>query len=258
MAGSLIERTFNILEALAREPGGVNLQALAESLRIPKSGTHRMLSEMIRLGYVRQDGTSSRYQLTSRLIAQGFRYLSASGADIVQPILDRLARTTGELVRLGVVEDGNQTWIAKAQGTSSGLRYEPEMGVDVPLFCTASGHAMLACLSDAQALELVERQGLMDFSQYGPKAPRSSAELLERLQLVRQRGYAWVVESSVPGTSALAAPVRHFRDGRVLGVVSITGPSVRLPEARLHEMAPLLLGSVAEIAEASPASEFFG
>lgn len=256
MAGSLIERTFNILEALVREPGGINLQTLADSLRIPKSGAHRMLAEMIRLGYVRQDG-GSRYQLTCRLIAQGFRYLSSSGGDIVQPILGRLARASGELVRLGVVENGTQTWIAKAQGALGGLCYEPEMDVEVPLFQTASGHAMLACMSDAAALALVEHQGPVDYSRCGPKAPRSSSELLERLRLARQYGYAWGVESTALGTSALAAPVLHFQDGRVLGVVSITGPSARLPEARLHEMAPLLLDAVAEIAEASPASGLF-
>lgn len=258
MAGSLIERTFNILEALAREPGGVNLQTLADSLQIPKSGAHRMLAEMIRLGYVRQDGSGNRYQLTSRLIAQSFRYLSASGVDIVQPILDRLAKATGELVRLGVVENGQQTWIAKAQGARSGLRYDPEMGAEVPLFYTASGHAMLACMSDAEALALVERQGPVDYAQCGPKAPSSSAELLERLNLARQHGYAWVVESSALGTSALAAAVRHPRDGRLLGVVSVAGPTARLPEERLHELAPLLLDAVAELAEASPASELFG
>lgn len=257
MAGSQIERAFNLLERLTSAPRGLPLQTLAEELDIPKSATHRMLAELMRLGYVRQNAESSRYHLSTRLVAMGFRYLASSGADIVQPILEQLAQQTGELVRLGVIDSERQTWIAKAQGARSGLRYDPDMGRDAPLFYTASGHAWLSSLSDAQALLLVERQGIADPAEFGPNAPKSNAELLERLRIAREHGYAWVVESSAVGTSALAAVVRHPLDGHALGVLSVAGPSARMSEARMHELAPVLLAAVAELSAASPASELF-
>ena len=148
MAGSQIERVFSVLESLTRDPRGVPMQVLAEQLQIPKSATHRLLAELIRLGYVRQNPDNLRYHLSTKLVAMGFRYLSGSGADIVQPVLDRLAQETGELVRLGVIEGQRQTWIAKSQGARSGLRYDPDMGREAPLFYTASGHAWLASLSE--------------------------------------------------------------------------------------------------------------
>jgi len=172
-------------------------------------------------------------------------------------VLDRLAQESGELVRLGVIEGERQTWIAKSQGARSGLRYDPDMGREAPLFYTASGHAWLACLSDAEALALVERQGAGEPDDLGPNAPRSNIELLERLRLAREQGYAWVEESSAVGTSAIAAVVRHPLDQRVVGVLSIAGPSARLPLARLHELAPLLLTFAAELSAASQASELF-
>ncbi|WP_442109923.1 IclR family transcriptional regulator [Pseudomonas sp. NUPR-001] len=257
MAGSQIERAFSLLERLTSEPRGLPLQTLAEELDIPKSATHRMLAELMRLGYVRQNAESQRYHLSTRLVAMGFRYLGSSGADIVQPILDRLAQQSGELVRLGVIDGDRQTWIAKAQGARSGLRYDPDMGRDAPLFYTASGHAWLSSLSDAQALLLVERQGIAEPEAFGPNAPRSNAELLERLRLAREHGYAWVVESSAVGTSALAAVVRNPVDGHAVGVLSVAGPSARMSEARLHELAPTLLAAAAELSAASPASELF-
>ncbi|WP_271407606.1 IclR family transcriptional regulator [Pseudomonas sp. Q1-7] len=257
MAGSQIERAFNLLERLTADPRGLPMQVLADELQIPKSATHRMLAELIRLGYVRQNPENSRYQLSTRLVAMAFRYLASSGADIVQPILDRLAQETGELVRLGVIEDDRLTWIAKSQGARSGLRYDPDMGRDAPLFYTASGHAWLASLSDAEALVLVERQGIADPRDFGPNAPRSNIELLERLRLAREHGYAWVMESSSVGMSALAAVVRAPRTGKAIGVLSVAGPSARLPEARLHEVAPQLLAAVDELSAASQASEFF-
>lgn len=85
-------------------------------------------------------------------------------------------------MRLGVIEGERQTWIAKSQGARAGLRYDPDMGRDAPLFYTASGHAWLACMSDAEALSLVERQGGERPKDLGPNAPRSNIELLERLR----------------------------------------------------------------------------
>ncbi|VVP17997.1 MULTISPECIES: IclR family transcriptional regulator [Pseudomonas] len=257
MAGSQIERVFSVLESLTSDPRGLPMQTLAEQLDIPKSATHRLLAELIRLGYVRQNPENLRYHLSTKLVAMGFRYLSSSGADIVQPVLDRLAQETGELVRLGVIEGERQTWIAKSQGARSGLRYDPDMGRDAPLFYTASGHAWLACMSDAEALSLVERQATDRPLELGPNAPRSNIELLERLRLAREQGYACVEESSAVGTSAIAAVVRHPGDGRVIGVLSIAGPSARMPGARLHELAPLLLTFTEELAAASLASELF-
>ncbi|MGE8500806.1 IclR family transcriptional regulator [Pseudomonas berkeleyensis] len=257
MAGSQIERALSLIESLTREPGGMPMQSLADELAIPKSATHRMLAELIRLGYVRQDPQTSRYRLSTKLVALGFRYLASSGADVVQPILDRLAERSGELVRLGVIEDERQTWIAKSQGARSGLRYDPDMGREAPLFYTASGHAWLASMSDAEALALVARQGIADPAEFGPNAPRDEQELLQRLAQARQQGYAWVMESSSLGTAALAAVVRDPRDARVIGVLSIAGPSARLPLARIHELSAELLAAAAELSAASPASELF-
>ena len=257
MAGSQIERALSLLESLTRDARGMQMQTLADELGIPKSATHRMLAELMRLGYVRQDALTSRYRLSTKLVALGFRYLANSGADVVQPILDGLAERSGELVRLGVIEGERQTWIAKSQGARSGLRYDPDMGRDAPLFYTASGHAWLASMSDAEALALVARQGVADPSEFGPNAPRNEQELLQRLALARQQGYAWVMESSSIGTAALAAVVRHPVEDRVIGVLSIAGPSARLPLSRIEQLAPELLAAAAELAAASPASELF-
>ncbi|MCU1727706.1 IclR family transcriptional regulator [Pseudomonas sp. 7P_10.2_Bac1] len=257
MAGSQIERVLRVLESLTDEPRGVAMQTLAEQLGIPKSATHRLLAELVRLGYVRQNAENSRYQLSTKLVAMGFQYLASCGADSVQPILDRLAQEAGELVRLGVVEGERLTWVAKSQGARSGLRYDPDMGRDAPLFYTASGHALLATMSDARALSQVERQGIVAPEGVGPNAPTSNVELLERLRLAREHGYAWVEESSAVGTSAIAAVVRSPLDQRVIGVLSVAGPSARLPQERLHQLAVLMLGYTQELSVACQASELF-
>lgn len=258
MAGSQIERAFGLLEALTSDPEGMPLQNLADQLDIPKSAAHRMLSDLIRLGYVRQDPQSSYYRLSTRLVAMGFRYLSHTGLDIVQPILDRLAADSGELVRLGVIEDQRLTWIVKAQGAKTGLRYDPDMGREAPLASTASGQAWLLSLTDEQAQALVMQQGWdQATAEAGPNAPQDLSTLLERLAQARQRGYSAVVESASIGTAAMAVPVQSPRTGQTIGVLSIAGPSARFTLERMQELAPTLWIARDELSAASLASEFF-
>ncbi|NQD74696.1 IclR family transcriptional regulator C-terminal domain-containing protein, partial [Pseudomonas sp. CM27] len=77
------------------------------------------------------------------------------------------------------------------------------------------------------------------------------------LQGARERGYAWVEQTSAIGTSALAAVVRRPQSDEVIGVLSIAGPSARLAPGRLAELAPLLLAAAQELSAASLASELF-
>ncbi len=258
MAGSALDRAFAVLELLAAHPVGLPLHQIADSVGIPKSAAHRLLASLGARRYVRQDADTGRYLLTTRLVSLGFRYLALAGVvDIVQPTLDRLAQDTGELVRLGVIDGDRQTWVAKAQGARAGLKYDPDMGMETPLASTASGHAWLACLTDEHAVELVVRQGFRPSDGQGPNAPRTIDALLARLRAARKRGYAWVVESSAPGMSAMAAAVRHPVTGGVVGVVSVAGPSVRLTEARMHALAPVMQAAAAELSDACKSSEYF-
>lgn len=256
MAANIVERAFSIVELLARNPSGVGLTAIADELALPKSAAHRLLAELARLRYVRQDDETSRYHLSTRLLSLSFRHLAASGVvDIAQPVLDRLARDTGELARLAVADGDRLTWVTKAQGARAGLRYDPDMGQDVALFCTATGQAWLSTFDDEHAVQLVAAQGFGRLDEFGPAAPRTISRLLECLNRARAQSYAFVVESAGVGTSALAAAIRHPTTGRAIGTVNITGPSSRLTEPRLRALAPLVLIAAEELSHASVGSD---
>lgn len=91
-------------------------------------------------------------------------------------------------MRLSIVDDDRLLWIAKAQGTRTGLRYDPDMGMDARLSCTASGHAWLLTLSDERAIELVSRQGFGQPKDYGPNAPNTVVAFLDMLHAAQARG----------------------------------------------------------------------
>ena len=56
-----------------------------------------------------------------------------------------------------------------------------------------------------------------------------------------------MVDSSAVGTAAMAVTVRHPVTEQVVGILSIAGPSARLTEARMHELAPQLLAAGTEL-----------
>lgn len=253
-----LDRGLTLLEHLAEHPGGLPLALMASELDIPLSACHRLLADLQQRGYVRQKRQQGDYLLTTKVVSIGLAYLSHGGmVDIAGPLLERLAQQSGELVRLSLVDEDRLTFVAKAQGLrQQGVRYDPDMGADVWLSCSASGHAWLHTLSDERALELVLRQGFGTPQDHGPKAPTTVKGLLGFLHAARVRGYAMIDEVFAPGMTALAVPV--LRRGQAIGVISIAGPRTRLSVERMQALAPALLGAAAELGPISNASSLFG
>lgn len=253
-----LDRGLTVLELLARHPQGLPISMLAAEADIPVSACHRVLAELQRRGYVRQVRKQGDYVLTTKVVSLGLGFLSSGGiVEVAEPLLERLAEVSGELVRLSIVDDDRLTWVAKAQGSrQAGLRYDPDMGMEARLSCTSSGHAWLMTLSDEKAIELVSRQGFGTPAEYGPKAPTTLKALLGFLHAARVRGYAMIDEVFAPGMSAMAAPA--FRRGEAIGVISIAGPRTRLTQQRMLELGPTLLAAATELGPISSASSLFG
>lgn len=253
-----LDRGLSILEHLGRHPQGLPLTMLASELDIPNSACHRLLADLQHRGYVRQTRQQGDYVLTTKVVSLGLGFLSSAGiVNIAEPLLERLAQTSGELVRLAIVDDDCLTWVAKSQGMrQAGLRFDPDMGMQARLSCTATGHAWLMTLSDERALDLVSRQGFGKPAEYGPNAPTTIKSLLGFLHAARVRGYAMIDEVFAPGMAAMAAPV--VRRKEAIGVISIAGPKSRLTNPRMHELASPLQAAVAELGPISHASTLFG
>ena len=255
MAHVPAERCLGIIELLAEGAREMPLGEIAERLDLPKSGAHRLLATLVDLGWAEQDRETGFYRLTMRLAVLGQRFYFASGLpDICQPVLDRFAHDCREFARLAVVDGSALVWIAHAQGASGGLVYQPtETTGTVPLFATATGKAWLATLEANDAVQHVARQGgFTHADRYGPNVIRSIEALLKELRVTVRRGYGLAVNEAEPGVTAIAAAIRSRVDGGTVGTVSIAGPSARMTEARLRELAPLVTKCATELSSLWP------
>lgn len=253
----VMERTLALLERLAADVAGASLATLADELDMPRSAAHRLLTDLATHGYVRQSHERGHYMLTTKLVSLGLNYLKQSGVvDLTQPILDRLAEASGELVRLGVVDVDHITWVSLSQGATSGLRYDPDHGTDVKLSCTSSGHAWLSTLPEDDAIALLAKQGLAKAGEYGPNAPTSIAAVLKCVRQARKDGVAFTSETYARGLNAMSTPILAAGNGAV-GVLAMSGPSVRLTDEKMRQWAPQLVAAAADVARASASSPLF-
>jgi IclR family acetate operon transcriptional repressor len=173
--------------------------------------------------------------------------------DIAQPVVNRLAQATEELVRLAIVDGERLTLVAKAQGARSGLLYDPDMGIDLRLSCSAAGQAWLMTLPEDVAIEYVTRQGIGQPQHYGPNAPTSIKAVLKVLDEHRKQGFSIIQDAYAPGMSSMAAPIQRAGEPTT-GVVIIAGPSARLTLARMKQFGQALLQAAQELAVMGSAS----
>jgi IclR family acetate operon transcriptional repressor len=250
MPVSAVARCLDVLECLAGAVGGLELSDLAVRLDTPKSAVHRILATLVARGWVVQDADTLHYALSLRFSTLAFHDLDVRVVtDVVQEILDGLARRTQEYCRLGVVEGESLAWVSRAQGATTGLRYDADMGQEVALHATATGKAWLATLPEDEALRIVCARGFFSHLRLGPRALSTVEDLRRQLAETRARGFAVALEEAEPGIVALATTFRTDPrpDAPVAGTLSVAGPVSRITPERYAQIHAALAAAAGEL-----------
>jgi DNA-binding IclR family transcriptional regulator len=238
---SVLEKASDLIDCLGRAGEPVSLGYVRSALGMPKSSTHRLLSELAALGIVRrtEDG---RYSLGPRLL-----YWGEAAADtfdlraVAEQPMRRLRDELGESVHLYIRDNDARICIAAVEARHE-LRPFIQLGRPLPLRAGAAGKLLLAFAEpDVQRLEL--RRARSDADQL-PNAP--GARLAEQLESIRAERWATSVGEREEGVSAAATPVVDSRD-RVVAALCISAPTTRLRAERFAEMKGPLEDCAAEI-----------
>lgn len=222
-----LERAFAVLEAVAtlEEPG---VTEIAEEIGVAKSTVFDHLKTLEANDFVVKTEDSS-YRLGLRFLDYGGQTRSQFELyRIAKPELEKLAAETDELVNLVVEEHGVGVYIDYVKGAEA-VNLDTYVGKRELLHSTACGKAILAHLPDERVDEIVDRHGLPGETD---RTVTSRAELDERLERVRERGFAVDREEQLAGLRCVAAPVTDG-ESEVLGSVSVSGPTSRLQDDRL-------------------------
>lgn len=225
------ETTFAIVEAL-KTLDGAGVSELADHTGLPRSTVHNYLSTLEQEEYVVNDG--GHYEVGIRFLELGAYARNRKKIyEIANPEVQRLAEETGELANFLIEEHGRGTYLQRARGDQA-VQVEAHVGTRVSLHSTALGKSILAHLPESRVEEVIEVHGLE------PVTPRTITDrdrLFERLETIRERGYALDDGERLEGLRCVAVPILSTED-RVLGAVSVSGPSHRIRDDRFRETLP--------------------
>jgi IclR family acetate operon transcriptional repressor len=240
-APTAIEKVVSVLEALAEHD---RVKGLSEATGLPPSTTHRILGELVDLGWVHASKRS--YAPGPRLLSLVRRIDADSAlARIAYEPVSRLSRQTGYTVHFGVLHRDVAVYVIKKEGRRAYLM-RSRVGDELALHRTAIGKAILAHLPEPQVRQVAERTGL-------PAATTSTITqidvLIEHLAEVRRRGWAMDEEENEEHTRCVGAAVLDS-DGRPLGAVSLSALVFDIPHQVAQRMAGMVVATAKEISAA--------
>ncbi|WP_254274574.1 IclR family transcriptional regulator [Haloarcula marina] len=229
-----VKKTFDIIN-MVQDLDGASLTTVSQQMGMPQSTTHNYLKSLEEAEYlINDDGT---YRVGIRFLEHGaYARNRMKIYETAKPEIDKLASETGELANLLVEEHGLGSYLHRAQGEDA-VQVEAHVGTRVSLHSTGLGKAILAYLPAKQRDEILDRQGLPERT---PRTITDRDELLEELEEIRENGFAFDDEERLKGLRCVAAPI-HSNSDRVLGAISISGPTNRLRGDRYYEELPTKL-----------------
>jgi len=248
-----VVKTMKILECLSHEQSlGITelahrVSATANSLHMNKSTVYRFLTSLKELGFVRQDPETEKYSLTLKLFEIGMSVLDRLELwREAQPILKEIAHVTGETVHLATMDDYSLVYLGKIE-SARGLRVSmmSRVGQSAPTYCTGLGKTLLAYLPADRVNDILKRGKVIKFTE---RTITRRPDLDRELASIRENGFAIDNEEHEIGVRCVAAPVRDNHGG-VCAAVSVSVPTVRLPDKEIPRYRSIVLRAAEEISQ---------
>ncbi len=228
-----VDRALSILEILANYSEGLGITEISEKADLHKSTVHRLLSTLIYKGYVVQDLDTNRYKITFKLFDLGSKkiekidLLSAS-----RLYTKKLMESINEVVHLVIREGSQVVYIDKVEANNT-IRMASRVGKRSPMYCTSVGKAILAHLPRYEMMEIWDKSKIGKLTDY---TITDLGKMDIELKKIKELGYAVDNEENEIGVRCVGAPIFN-RYGEVEAAISISGPTTRITENRIKDIA---------------------
>ncbi len=232
-------RTLEILRAFGAPPHRFSLAELIAALGLDKGQAYRSLKTLEEAGFIRAD-EDGRFRLTALLNVLSVAASSdrrTSLAEVAAPHLNRLSDETGESVHLFARVDDHAVCVGIRESRHP-VRLSAALGAAAPLHAGASPKAMLAYLPKAEQARVLALAHT--YPRYTEQTLVDPSALRDELERIRRRGYAVSDEDVDAGAKGVGAPIFDLT-GKVVGAISVGGPSYRVDDALLHTFSTLIV-----------------
>lgn len=224
-----VRRAMAVLRIVAMgQDDGVRLVDIATMAGLSRPTVHRLLKVLIEETAVEQDPLTRRYRAGDELpllgLARGGRLPMRA---LAEPYLQALAAEVGDTVFLSVRHGADSVCVARCPGTHAIQVLSIPVGARRPLGASVSGVVLLAALPPAAADALTQANATrLQLLQRDPDA------VARQVRAARRSGHAHAPHGVMPGTAAVAVPVRDG-SGDVIAALSVAALRERLDRRRL-------------------------
>lgn len=231
-----LENTVAVLRCFTDGRSAMTLSDAGRELGLPLSTLSRLLRAMRDAGLLHNADDGRGYRLGGLIAelaeasARGHT-LRARASAAVRRLCDRMGYTG----YVSALRGTDMVGLVHHLGHNP-LQVGVALGGRLPADACATGRAMLALMSDDEVRSLLGGE----VSRATPQSPASFDELLERLALVRQQGWAESRDEAGKGVGALAVAVRDARSAERLSLC-MTYPLAVLERAERAAAIKLLL-----------------
>lgn len=229
-------RGLMVLESFADRSVWQSSTEVANAVRLPKPTASRLLQGLAAMGYLHYSPRRRQYRLGTAVLALGFAARdSYSIGDLVRPHLQRLADEFGVHAALGGRDRLDVIHLEVCHSKKTLMTLRLDVGSRIPLAGTATGHALLAALPDAERRLLLEHLRLRHAKHWAD----ISAKIDEGVRQFGERGYTWSVASWRQDINGVAVPLTCV-EGPPL-VLSCGAPARHLPRRTMDEIGRRLI-----------------
>lgn len=227
-----IRRALAVLRIVATgQERGVRLTDVADHLELSEPTARRILRVLIEEGAVEQDPATRRYLIGGEVSLLGLaRSTRFPLRTIAAPHLRQISEVLGDTSFLTIRNGADSVLIDRRPGSFPIKVLSIEVGARRPLGVGVSGVVLLAALPRETAQEIVQRNVRRLRALH-----LKPDELLARADEARLLGYAYASTGVVPGSRAVAVPVK-LADGRTVAAIGIVTITERLSRERVRQV----------------------
>lgn len=243
-----VEKAFRVLSAFDSSRPSLSLTQLAAAIDLDKSATQRFTHTLVKLGYLTKDLETKRFELTAKTLDFAYNYTRANAlVDRAKPYLMQISMATEETVNLTVMSETDVIIVSRIMSRHV-LNTDVVVGTRIPAFCTASGVAMMSCLTRDLAEDLLRRS---DLKPYTASTTFEIDALMQKLLVSSDRGYATSFEEFYHGDLSVAAAIQNGK-GKPIGGINIAVSRARFTPREVEEkFAPLVIAAARSVSKAS-------
>lgn len=227
----VIDRAFDILEALAVNGSSMGLSEICRATGISKSTVYRLISTMHNRHYVEKNPDNT-YSIGYKLIETVSLHINH--LDLLteaRPCLNDIMHNLGLTAHLGILDGCDVIYLEKTDLYATNKQYT-EIGYRSPAYCSSIGKCLLACLSREELEEVMQD---CTFERYTPNTITDFSEFKRYLKVVRHQGWAMDNQEYQLGHRCIGAPVYDYR-GTAIAAISASGSALQIPDERIESV----------------------